>query len=633
MMMRIKLTAVTCFIFFTVAYSTNASAHDPGNTIQPTDRFLSPSDVRIKGLLGQAINQSENGRLLSLPTWNDGALIKMFSVEARSKNNTTDWFGEHGGKWLYAAALAAKRTNSETIKALLFKTADYLVSTQEADGYLGSYSEALRITNPASKQHKKSWDVWSLSYMTLGLLQVNEYYPNQKYFEAAKKIGELFLKTFGDGKANLTDYGTRNGISATIALDPVVELYKATSDERYLEFAKLIAREMEQKEGLRLVSAGLNNRDMETVADGKAYQIIWNLLGVTKLYEVTGNADYLTAVKNAWQNIYDYHLSIAGGPWGGIGKHKECFNTKGFWDPYGFVETCSTMSWIQLNKELLHVTGEVKYAQEIEKSAYNALLGAQFPNGTDWSYHSFSNGRRHVANFTDCCPSSGMLALEEISPLIYSRKESGIAINFYTDNEAAIELDNGNKVKLVEKTNYPFDGKIRLTVSSSKKDEFPVFIRIPEWAEDATVTIDGKPVNQTAIKKGTYYVMNRTWDKESVIEINFPVKLKLIQQSEFAIVPQGTADIYRVGWTALMRGPLVYAASGLINGEDREKNLRLPSTNGTALFQPVVSKNWTGPVYQLKANGVKPLFFAPYYEADHRTAGNWRLTWMQNSID
>jgi uncharacterized protein len=630
--MTLKLTPIIFRSFFSFAIINTAFAKDPGKPIQPTDSFLSPADIRVNGLLGQAISQSENGRLLSLPTWNDGALIKMFSVDARNKNNTTDWYGEHGGKWLYAAALAAKRTNSETIKNLLFKTADYLVSTQEADGYLGSYSPALRITNPDSKQHKKSWDVWALSYMTLGLLQVNEYYPNAKYLDAAKKIGELLLKTFGDGKANLTDYGTRYGISATIALEPVVELYKVTSDQRYLDFAKLIAKEMEQREGLRLITAGLNNRDMETVADGKAYQIIWNLLGVTKLYEVTGNADYLKAVKNAWQNIYDYHLSIAGGPWGGIGKHKECFNTKGFWDPYGFVETCSTMSWIQLNKELLRLTGEVKYAQEIEKSTYNALLGAQFPNGTDWSYHSFSNGRRHIANYTDCCPSSGMLALEEISPLVYSRKQNGIAVNFFTDNIATVELDNGNKVHLVEKTNYPFDGKIRLTVSASKGESFPLYIRIPEWAENATVTINGKKLNEAPVK-GEYYVVTQTWDKETAVEINFPVNLKLVQQSEFAIVPQGTADIYRVGWTALTRGPLVYAASGLINGEDREKNLRLPAANAISLFQPIASKTWSGPVYQLKLNGAKPLIFAPYYEADHRTAGNWRLTWMQNSID
>jgi DUF1680 family protein len=620
--------------FFLLLQGSVFAGNPPGGTVQSSDHFLNPSAVAVKGTLGLAINISEHGRLLTLPDWNNGALIKMFSVEARNKNNTTDWYGEHGGKWLYTASLAAKRTNDAALRALLFKTADYLISTQEADGYLGSYSPELRITNKNSKLHKRSWDVWSLSCMTLGLLQLNEQYPDTRYLNAAKKIGELLLKTFGDGSADLTNYGTRYGFSATVALEPVVELYKVTEDQRYLDFAKLIVQEAERKEGLHFISATLNNKDLETVADGKAYQIIWNLVGLSKLYEVTGNADYLKAVENAWQNIQDYHLTITGGPWGGIGKHKECFNTKGFWDPYGFIETCSTMSWIQLNKMMLHLTGEAKYAQEIERSAYNALLGAQFPNGQDWSYHSFTNGRKHVANFNDCCPSSGILALEELSPVVYSKKQNGIACNLYTASEATIELDKSNQIHIAQETEYPFDGKIRLTIKPSKKASFPLFIRIPEWASNVQIKVDGKPVTDQQIGSGMYYTINRSWDKESIVEINFPIDLKIVQKSENAIVPQGTADIYRVDWFALQRGPLVYAANGLINGEDREKVFHLPSKNAADFFKPVVAdKNLAGQAYQFQVGGEKPLLFLPFYEAGGREAGTWRLTWIQNKID
>ncbi|MES1249616.1 MAG: beta-L-arabinofuranosidase domain-containing protein, partial [Chitinophaga rupis] len=182
----------------------------------PSDSLLSPADIRVKGMLGKAIDLSEHGRLRSLPEWNNGELITLFSTAARNKNNTTDWYGEHAGKWLYSAALAATRTGNDTLKQLLFRTADYLVRNQEADGYLGSYSPDLRFTNKNSKQHKKSWDVWSQSYMIRGILEVNRYYPNENYLKAAKKIGELLLATFGDGLADVTNYGTRYGYSATV---------------------------------------------------------------------------------------------------------------------------------------------------------------------------------------------------------------------------------------------------------------------------------------------------------------------------------------------------------------------------------------------------------------------------------
>lgn len=606
----------------------------PGTAVQPTDHFLNPSAVAVHGMLGQAIRLGEQGRLRTLPSWNNGTLITMFSTEARNKNNTTDWYGEHAGKWLYSAALAAKRTGNDSLKALLFKTAGYLVDHQEADGYMGSYSPELRITNKSSKLHKKSWDAWSLGCMVLGLLQVHEQFGDARCLASAQKIGELLLNTFGEGREDITNYGTRYGYSATVVLDPVVELYKATGDKRYLDFALLIVRQVEQKEGLRFIAAALNNRDMETVADGKAYQIIWNITGVAKLYEVTGTADYLRAVQNAWQNIHDYHLTVTGGPWGGIGKHKECFNTKGFWDPYGFIETCSIMSWIQLNKVLLHLTGEAKYAQEIEKAAYNALAGAQFANGEDWTYHSFTNGRRHPANFNDCCPSSGVLAMEELSPVIYSRRDKGIACNLYADNDATIELADGGKVHIVQKTGYPFDGKIRLEITPAVKTSFPLYIRIPEWVAGAQVSVNGQPVNAQDIKSGDYYMLSREWERGTVVEINFPLPLRLVQQAEYAIMPQGTADLYRVGWFALARGPLVYASDGLINGRDREMNFSLSSKDPQQLFKPAGTGSGNGaPAYRFTAAGVKPLLFRPFYEAGGRTAGTWRLTWMQSSID
>ena len=619
-------------IFFLIWCSGIACAQS-NLAVKASDKFIDPSTVAVQGLLGESIALAEKGRIRVLPEWNNGQLIKMFSVEERKKNTTTDWYGEHGGKWLYTAALAAQRTGDEALKALLFKTADYLVSTQEEDGYLASYSAELRITNKESKLHRRSWDTWALSCMIMGLLEVDRYFPNPRYRTAATRIGGLLLKTFGEGANNITNYGTRYGYSATIALEPVVELYKVTNDKQYLDFAQLIVKQVEEREGLKLIASMLNDRDVETVADGKAYQILWNLTGLAKLYEVTGTPDYLKAIEKAWKNIKDYHLTITGGPWGGIGKHKECFNVKGYWDPYGFIETCSTMSWIQLNKQLLHLTGEAKYAQEIERAAYNALLGAQFSNGIDWSYHTFTNGKKHVAHFNDCCPSSGVMALEELTPLVYSKRGEGIALNLFTESEASIVLDNKNTVRIKQSTQYPLNGRIKLQVSCTEKGNFPLFIRIPEWASGAQITVNGKTFTE-GINAGSYYALNNSWSTSNEVEIAFPIRLKMIEQSEFAIVPQGTTDIYRVKWLALTRGPLVYATNGLINGEDREKNFHLSSKDLERLFTPVRNVAVkTGQRYELKVPGNKPLVFLPYYEAGEKAPGTWRLTWIQNDID
>jgi DUF1680 family protein len=620
-------------LILTGCFSQVLSANGQATTIKvPSETsYVEPSAVKVNGLLGDVIASSRNGRIKALPSWHDGELITMFSKEVKSHHNKMDWYGEHAGKWLYAASHAARQSGDEALKDLVIKTADYLVAQQEADGYLGNYGPTVRLTNDEIS-HRRSWDVWNLSYMTLGLLHVNRYYPNDAYLNAAKSIGELFIKMFGDGPRNIVEYGTRRGVSATIIIDPIVELYKATADTRYLALAETVVRQFEAEPDHRLITAGLNNIDMEFVGDGKIYQIIWNLAGIVKLYEVTGNQDYLKAAENIWRNITEYHLNVAGGPWGGVGKHMECFNRKNYWSPYGLVETCSTMAWIQANKELLRITGEARYAQAIERSAYNALLGARFPNGVDWSYHSFMNGSLSIANFNDCCPSSGMLALEELPSMIYARRGNGVAVNLYAQSEVVIPSGKGS-IRIKQVTEYPFAGNVVLEVQPARnRQTFPLYLRIPDWAESVTVKVNGNAIDTQSPKANDYVVIDRAWKSADKVEIDFPMTLHLEKRTEKLDGPQNADEIYSINWLSVSRGPLVYAVSGLIDGRDRERALELDEDDMLGSLVPIAPpEGISGPAYRLCAPGIQPLLLVPYFQAGGMTEGGWRLTWLQTS--
>ncbi|HTF21086.1 MAG TPA: beta-L-arabinofuranosidase domain-containing protein [Chryseolinea sp.] len=621
---------ICLFLLSAKANSQTVAPESPVARVQAVSSYLEPHEVVVGGKLGEFISADRRGRISELPKWKDGQLITMFGKAAKDHHDKMDWYGEHGGKWLYMASHAAKHSGDKEMEATVLRTADYFVQQQDADGYLGNYGPAVRLTNDAIS-HKRSWDVWNLSYMVLGLLQTNRYYPNPAYLKAATSIGDLFVKMFGDGKHNITEYGTRRGVSATVILDPLAELYKATRDTRYLNLAETVLKEAEANPDHRIITAGLNNLDMENVGDGKIYQIIWNVTGIVKLYEVTANPAYLKAATNIWQNITDHHLNITGGPWGGIGKHMECFNRKNYWSPYGMVETCSTMSWIQLNKELLRITGDARYAQEIEKSAYNALPGARFPNGLDWSYHSFNNGSWSVANFNDCCPSSGAMALEELPALIYSRRNNGIALNLFTESEATIKSGK-NTIKLVQKTQYPFDGSIRLAVSSARKEAFPLMIRIPDWASDAAIRINGQPLEQS-LTPGTYVTINRTWGSKDLVEIAFPVSVRIATKLEELDGPQNAGEIYHAKWFAVTRGPLVYSVDGLIEGDQREPNLNMDVKDAIQQLQESVPAPSEAPAYVWRVSGQPELRFVPYYAAGGMKKGGWRLTWLLSGID
>jgi DUF1680 family protein len=203
----------------------------------------------------------------------------------------------------------------------------------------------------------------------------------------------------------------------------------------------------------------------------------------------------------------------------------------------------------------------------------------------------------------------------------------------YSGSEAVVTINEKNKVRITQKTNYPFDSVITVTISPDRKEGFPLFVRIPDWASNADVRVNGERIGNQ-VKNSEYFRIERTWKQKDQVLITFPMELKVHKKTERIGTPQGGPDMYNVSWFALTRGPLVYASSGLIDGKDREKALSLPADRILAYFSETKTPDgFHGPAYELKTPQGEKLLFLPYYEADGRMPGTWRLTWLQNAID
>jgi DUF1680 family protein len=602
--------------------------------VDASQQLLPSQDVVLKGLLGEGADANVNGRLKSLMSWEDNRLLKLFSRDSVAENSGnvkahqgTDWRGEHAGKWMYTAARAAYRTGDKELLDIIKETTDYLLSQQGEDGYLGTYAPSVRFTSDVREDFSREWDIWNHTYNILGFLEINRYWPDERYLEAAVKMGDLLYNTFYKTGKSVAYRGNHLGLSGTIVLEAIVELYKVTGQKKFLEFAEVIMQQIEDRPGLQIVSSTLKGYDSEYVGDGKIYQLCWNYMAIAKLYEITGNPDYLKTVELAWNNIAEYHLTLGGSPWGGIGAHHEVFNRKGYWNPYGFVETCNTMAWIHMNRELLRLTGEAKYAGMIERAAYNALVGAQYPDGEGWCYFIFENGKRHLAIYRDCCRSSGMVALEEISPMVYGIRKDGISVNIYTASEGEVFLPEEGKVKIVQQTNYPLEDEIKLQIDPEKQTTFSVFLRIPEWADEASVVVNGKRIGGSA-QPGTFFEVSRRWQRGDEVQLKVPMKLQLHARDEYE--RHRGSDIYRISWQAMTRGPLAYSVHGLLENKQREGMLSLPKKDPDVLFSSVPTPSgYAGPAFQLNVSNGEPPVFLPYYEAGGREVGSWRLTWFQ----
>ena len=592
------------------------------------------SGSRLGGILGAALAANHAGRLSHFITDPSSPAVALFDPQRVARNHDGDWYGEHAGKWLYAAAKAARRTGDARLLANVRRVADYLVSVQEPDGYLGTYAPERRFTvkQPPplatwdGAPAQRTWDIWTHSHLILGLLQAGP-----EYLAAARKIGDLAWKALDQDGIDITELGNHHGMSATVLLDPAVELYFASGEKKYLELAKLIVKQANARNELRLVSRALAGADAAEIGTGKAYQLSWNLVGLAKLHRATGDGDCLSAATQVWESIRASHLTLGGGPWGGVGlRSREVFNPAAVFSPYGYVETCSTLSWIQLNRELLAITGEARYAEEIERSAYNDLLGAQAPGGEDWCYYSFPNGKRVHTTYWRCCKSSGAMALEELPEVACTADADVVSVNLHSPGEAQVTTQSAGTVRLAVETRYPFDGAIRIRVSPQRPARFTIRVRIPAWATNATLEVNGA---RAPAAPGTYAALSRDWREGDAIALDFPMIPVLHRKSsrnvQESIAPDGAPvaqEVMRYDYVAVTRGPLAYATS-LIDGFKIEETLRLDETPALDLAQG--PKGCEGPAIAMRFGYREPVMFLPYYEAGGREDGAWRLTWMQ----
>ena len=141
----------------------------------------SPVEVQLGGLLGEALAANRSGRLSHFIIDETSPAIAIFDPALAAKNQEGDWYGEHAGKWLYAAAKSAARSGDPRLIANLQRVADYLVSVQEADGYLGTYAPDRRFMRKQPPKpgtwdgapSVRTWDIWTHSYLIRGLFEVN----------------------------------------------------------------------------------------------------------------------------------------------------------------------------------------------------------------------------------------------------------------------------------------------------------------------------------------------------------------------------------------------------------------------------------------------------------------------------
>lgn len=495
----------------------------------------------LNGHLGSRLEVAYKNRILAQ---DDDRLVAPF----RNRTETWRWQTEFWGKWFTSAVAAYSYQPQEALKKVLDRTVPDILRAQTTDGYLGNYADNSRL---------EQWDIWGQKYTLLGLLASYDLKKDAHTLEAACKMTDNLINELALRGKSIARQGNYFGMAASSVLKPVIMLYQRTGQKKYLDFAEGIVRQWESPDGPQLLSKAevdVGSRFPfplagEWVKQGqKAYEMMSCYEGLLDLYRFTGKEAYKTAVIKTWENILRTEINIIGS-----GSASECwYGGKGLQQHVTkhANETCVTVTWLMLSGQLLRLTGESKYADAIERSYYNALLGAMTLDGTDWGMYTPPAGTRSLGtNQCDmglnCCVANGPRGLFTLPPLAVMGGKKGVTINFFADGTYKVADEGKQVIEIEQQTAYPVDGKVTIRVGETPAKEFPVSIRVPGWSSHTVLTVNGQQVEVPA--SGSYITVTRRWNSGDslVLQLDMSGRIEKIEGQP--------------SYLAVTRGPLVLA--------------------------------------------------------------------------
>lgn len=540
--------------------------------------------------------------------------------------------GEFWGKTVRAACPLCQYTGNKILESILEHSVADLLTTQTSDGCISAR------TYP---EQPKSSDLWERKYALLGLLAWFDIRRDPKVLDAMVRMADYTLGQIGPPpKTRIVDTGWAfEGIESSSILEPILRLYLLTGHQRYLDFARYIVEtEGACKRGSIFAAAlaGIQPKDINHNGNpkqsiAKAYESMSCFEGLLEYQRITGVRQWLDAAVAYYRGIRDQEITIIGSG-GGEGPFNSGPGTGEQWNglindqtnpkPRLMMETCVTVTWMKFCLQILRSTGDATVVDQIERSLYNAFLGALKPSGDYWDYFQNLNGTRNTqVNFTasignfplSCCTANGPMGLALIPAVAIMTSDRGPVVNLFIPGTANVPLADGNWVRLDLATRYPCDTAVVITVTVSQTCHFPIAVRIPAWSVQTTLTVNGRAVAATP---GAYAIIDRLWSTGDRIDLTLDLRCRKVP------APHGP-DRAGDPFFALVRGPVVLARDRRLGGDpDAPVTVRADAA-GTVAAEAVAPLAGTWMQFRI------PTIDGGSFDVlDYASAGN---TWDQQS--
>ncbi len=479
----------------------------------------------------------------------------------------THWSDGDCYKWLEAVSLVYEVTKEPALDRLLDEWIAVIGKAQRPDGFISMNAQLREDVQPLDAPY--THQLYNMGHLLTAACVHHRVTGKDNFLRIARKTADFLHRQFGPRPPRLVHFPWNP--SAHMGL---VELYRTTRERRYLELTRIMIGNRGSSPGGGDHRNGGTDQTQDRVPLGKETKAVGHAVcatyfycGAADLYLETGEARLLASLQRIWQNVTERQIYITGAVGAGSGRSlrgdpvHEAFLGDYVLPERAYAETCSNIGNAMWNYRMLSATGEARFADVMERVAYNSLLAAVSLDGKGFFYcnplvwdatpgKGHHTGRRWTTECNCyCCPPSVARTIAKLHNWAYSVSDAGLWVNLYGGNKLATILPDGSEISLTQRTNYPWDGQIKILIERAPDKPFDVMLRIPGWAEKAGCKLNGQPLD-LQLEPGTYAAVRRVWSKGDVLELDLAMPVRLIEAH-----PAVTGLKNKV---AVMRGPLVY---------------------------------------------------------------------------
>lgn len=531
-------------------------------------------DVTAETLLNQCVKAGML-RQIDLNEPSPGVVIVPHSMsptipltEQRAAVSTQMFWDSDLGKSIETIAYSLYRKPNPALEARADFIIDCYERLQRADGYLNSWFQRIDPGNEWTNLRDKH-ELYSAGHMIEGAVAYFQATGKRKFMDIMARFADHMIALFGHGPGQLPGYCGHEEIELAL-----VKLARATGERRYMDLAKFFIDERGTQPHFFDDEARRDDRDPanyifgtyeysqshvpvrdQTKVVGHAVRAMYLYSGMADIAAEYADDSLTSALEGLWADLTTRQMHLTGG----IGPSAA---NEGFTDHYdlpnahSYNETCASVGLVFWAGRMLGRGPDRRYADVLEQALMNGAMSGLSQDGARFFYENplESDGGHHRWTWhrCPCCPPNIARLLVSVGSYMYGLAEDEIAVHLYGDSEARFEIA-GTPVTLLQATRYPWEGTVEVTVNPAQACRFVVSLRIPAWAEGATLALNGAPLDPV-MERGYARVL-RDWQPGDRLTLTLPLAPRFVWAN-----PLVRQDAGRV---AVMRGPLVYCAEGV----------------------------------------------------------------------